>query len=386
MNIALFASAFYPHVGGVEEHVRQSAHAYQARGIEAIVITNRWPRDLPEHEIYEGIPLYRLALRVPENDFKTRVNFHLTHKRIRRAMLDILKKHDIDLLHVHCVSSNAYYALLARESLGLPLVTTTHGERTMWRNRLYLGSHLMEKTLRETLARSDFVTACSRDTLRDMEEFQGQPFAERGRVVYNGVRLDEFEGVAPFSHDRPYVLALGRLIPKKGFDILLRAWAQAQADDAVQKFDLLLAGDGPERGNLESLARELRLDVHFLGRADRPKTVSLFKGCAFFVLPSRLEPMGIVNLEAMAAGRAILASNVGGVPEIVYDDENGILFPSENIEALARELARLCGDEALRNRLGLAGLEHAQRFSWPSIAAQYLEIYDVVRSTRMAAA
>ena len=65
MNIALFASAFYPHVGGVEELVRQLAREYNARGDKAIVLTNRWPRDLPAHEEYEGIPVYRLAMRAP---------------------------------------------------------------------------------------------------------------------------------------------------------------------------------------------------------------------------------------------------------------------------------------------------------------------------------
>ena len=160
MNIALFASAFHPHVGGVEEHVRQLAHAQRKMGMKPIVITNRWPRDLPQHEIYQDIPLYRLPMLIPEGSFKTRLKFKLAHAGIQREMLGILQKHDIDLLHVHCVSSNGYYALLARQWLGLPLVMTTHGERTMDATQIFQRSPFFNRTLRALIQESDAVTAC----------------------------------------------------------------------------------------------------------------------------------------------------------------------------------------------------------------------------------
>ena len=130
--------------------------------------------------------------------------------------------------------------------------------------------------------------------------------------------------------------------------------------------DLLLAGDGPERAALEQLARDLKLGekVKFLGRAERPVAVSLFKGCSFFVLPSRLEPQGIVNLEAMACGKAVIASKVGGVPEIVLDGETGLLFPGEDVAALANALTRMADDAALRARMGAAGRARAETLDW----------------------
>ena len=373
MNVALFASAFHPHVGGVEELVRQLAHAYRAKGVGAIVVTNQWPPTLPAEEEFEGIPLYRLPMRTPEGTLKARVKYHATSGATRRDMLGILRKHKSDLLHVQCVSVNGYYAHLAHEALGLPLIVTAQGERTMDATRVYERSSFLNQTLRTLLAEAAHVTACSRDTLCDIETFYGQPIGARANVVYNGIRLDDFADPTPYSHARPYLLGIGRHVPQKGFDVLLRAFAQA----TLPAHDLLLAGDGPERAGLEELSRSLGLTnrVRFLGRADRAAAVSLFHGCDFFVLPSRQEPQGIVNLEAMAAGKAVLAARVGGVPEIVQDGVTGLLVPGDDAPALAQAMTRLAADASLRQSLGAAGRERAQQFDWAAIAEQYLSLY-----------
>ena len=373
MNIALFASAFHPHVGGVEELVRQLAHAYGRKGHTAIVITIRWPQDLPEFEEYEGIPVYRFAMRTPGGSLRERAKYQLTHASNVRRMLDVLRRHRIDLLHVQCVSANGYYAQVARRALHLPLIVTTQGERTMDAGQIYQRSAFMNRMLCALLAEADHITACSRHTLDDLEGWYGQPFGPRAQVVYNGIDLSSFAAPVPYSHPRPYLLGIGRHVPQKGFDVLLQAFAQADQTS----HDLLLAGDGPERPTLEGLAADLGLGdrMRFVGRADRPMAVSLFAGCSFFVLPSRQEPQGIVNLEAMAAGKAVLASRVGGVPEIVQDDETGLLVPAEDVPALAQAIARLADDASLRQRLGAAGRERAQAFDWDAIAEQYLGIY-----------
>ncbi len=378
MNIALFASAFHPHVGGVEEHVRQLAHAQRKMGMKPIVITNQWPPELPLEEEFEGIPVYRLPMRIPEGDFKARLKYRLTHARISGQMLDILKRHDIDLLHVHCVSSNGYYALLARQSLGLPLVTTTHGERTMDASQIFQRSAFFNHILRALLRESDAVTACSRDTLDDMEKYWGASLGERASVVYNGIEISDFERRSPFQHPKPYILGIGRLVPQKGFDLLIEAFARAK----LESHDLVLAGEGSERESLEKRTREREVEnrVKFVGRADRETVAGLFQGCSFFVLPSRQEPFGIVNLEAMAAGKAIVAARVGGVPEIVFDHENGVLFAGEDVGALAEAMTRLANDQALRERLGANGQMRVRGFAWPVIARQYLDVYE--RATR----
>lgn len=380
MNVAIFASAFYPHVGGVEEAVRQLAREYRRQGISAIILTNRWPRSLPGEEIYEGTPVYRLAMREPEGSLKARVNYLLTHRAICREMFRILKKHQVDLLHVQCVSSNGHYAHIAKGELGLPLVVTTQGERTMDATQLYQRSAFMNQTLRALLGEADHITACSRHTLDDMEEYWGKPFGTRASVVYNGIDLGDFDDVAPHAAEGPYILGIGRLVAQKGFDVLLRAFARAK----IAGWNLLIAGEGPEREALEGLVRDLGLQgrAQLVGRADRAKAVALFRGCEFFVLPSRMEPLGIVNLEAMAAGKPVIASRVGGVPEIVNEGQTGLLFPAEDESALAVMLARLASDAALRKQLGAAGRRAVARFTWPAIAGQYAGIYSEVTSAQ----
>ncbi len=376
MNVALFASAFHPSVGGVEELVRQLAHEYRRRGMSAIVLTNRWPRALTRREEFEGIPVYRLAMRLPEWNLRVRAAYWLGYPRARAEMLAILRKHRIDLLHVQCASSNGHYALLAKRALGLPLVFSSQGERTMDAGRVYENSPFMNRTLRRLLTEADHITACSRDTLEDLEAYSAMKFSERANVVYNGIRTEDFQDAQPYAHPRPYILGIGRLVPQKGFDVLIDAFARAGAPS----HDLLLAGEGPERAALEALARERGLEgrVIFPGRADRATAAALFKGCSFFVLPSRQEPMGIVNLEAMCSGKAVVASRTGGVPEIVLEGETGLLFPPGDSAALAEAIRRLAGDDAARARLGAAGLARAAKFTWPAIASSYRCIYDKV--------
>lgn len=378
MNIAIFASAFHPSLGGVEELVRQLAHAYTRRGLKPIILTNRWPRDLPSHEMFEGLPLYRLALRSPGGTRRDNLVYALTRPFVEAQMRAILRRHDVSLLHVQCVSAAARFALQAQRQLRLPLVVTLQGELTMDASRLFERSPSARQLMHDALREAHAITACSGQTLAEAEAFFGQPFGDRGSVIYNGIRLAEFENVAPHREKRPYIFAIGRHVKQKGFDVLLHAFAAASQNGTDH--DLVLAGDGKERSNLEKLAAELNLGerVRFVGRLEHEEAVRYFAGCSFFVLPSRHEPMGIVNLEAMAAGKAVVASKVGGVPELVIEGETGLLVPGGDSAFLSLALAKLMTDDDLRARLGAAGALRAQKFDWDALAAQYLAVYQSV--------
>jgi len=383
MNVAIFASAFHPSLGGVEELVRQLAHEYKRQGMQAIVLVNRWPRSLPAEEVIEGIPVYRLAMRMPEYNLRVRFNYAVGYPLVRSRMLGILRRHKIDMIHVQCVSANGHYGAIAAHALGLPLVVTSQGERTMDAERVYEKSPFINKVMRDLLARADCVTACSRDTLEDLEQWSGIQLGARGSVIYNGIRINDFDGAEPCAHPRPYILGIGRHVRQKGFDILIEAFAAS----GIKTHDLILAGDGAEHAQLGDLARKLLGEgtVHLIGRADRKKAVALFTGCSFFVLPSRQEPLGIVNLEAMAAGKAVIASRTGGVPEIVADGETGLLTTPADVPALAAALQKLAGDAALRDRLGCAGRERVKNFTWESVATAYRQVYDAALAGRRGA-
>lgn len=376
MNVALFASSYYPHIGGVEELCRQLAIEYRRRGMGVAVFTNRWPRRLAEREVLDGVEVHRLAMRVPAEGVKAKVSWALTAGAVRRRMLGLLRELRPDVVHVQCVSCNAAYALMAKEAQEIPLLVTLQGELTMDATQLFQRSAWAQRTLRASLNEADVVTACSGQTLREAQTWFAQSFRERGRVIYNGISPDDACGAEAHQHPRPYMLAIGRHVAQKGFDVLLQAMVRLIRARGVSH-DLILAGDGAEYSPLKALAHELGLSdrVTFTGRIEHAQAVRLFAGCSFFVLPSRHEPFGIVNLEAMAAGKAVIASNVGGVPEVVIDGETGLLVPPENVEALAAAMDRLIDDEPLRHRLGEAGRKRAPRFAWPMIADQYLEIY-----------
>jgi glycosyltransferase involved in cell wall biosynthesis len=274
------------------------------------------------------------------------------------------------------VSCNAYYAMQAQRRLGLPLVVTLQGELGMDAGGLFQRSAFARTLLRSVLISADAITACSEQTLAEAEGFYGAPLRSRARVVYNGIRLTEFDRVSPYPHPRPYVLAIGRHVPQKGFDVLLRAFAEVVRGGETSH-DLLLAGDGDEHPNLERLCTELGLGerVRLLGKVDHAQALRLFVGCAFFVLPSRHEPLGIVNLEAMAAGKAVIACDVGGVSEVVHNCATGLLVPAGDPHALVEPIRRLCTDQALRDRLAAAGCARARRFDWSEIAEQYAAVY-----------
>lgn len=377
MKIALFPSAFHPNLGGVEELTRQLAHALERRHHRVTVISQRFPLGLPAYEEFEGLPLYRVAfVGAPQGwslgSLKARATWLHRRGAALRETARIVSQIKPDIIHIQCAGPNAYYAAGAARALGLPLVLSAQGELTMDATGLYQKSGWMRVALREILGDAVYVTACSRDALDDVEAFAAPAsLIGRSRVIYNGISLGDFARTPDaHAHARPYIFAMGRFVPQKGFDVLLKAFARAR----LENFDLIVAGDGPERANLRELARALP-NVHFWGRANREDVVRLLRGCAWFVLPSRVEPQGIVNLEAMAAGRAVVASRTGGVPEIVLDGETGVLVPPDDVAALARALQELAEQPRRRAALGNAGLERAQLFDWDVLAAQYEEVY-----------
>jgi glycogen(starch) synthase len=378
-NVAIFASSFHPALGGVEELVRQLAQHQQAEAARPMVLTMRWPKTLPEHEVVEGIPVSRHVFRLPERRARWLAAYSLETLSIQRAIDRELHTHGAELVHVQCVSGNALYAYRAARRLGLPLVVSLQGELSMDAARVYEHSDVLLGLLAFLLQNADAVTACSASTLAEAEAATGVRLGPRGHVVHNGVSITEFDRADPERRSRPYIFALGRHVHQKGFDVLLEAYSTllSTAPDAP---DLVLAGDGPERGSLEALTRRLGLTsrVAFVGRTDRPRTSALFRGCELFVLPSRHEPQGIVNLEAMAAGKPVVATDVGGVAEIVIDHETGLLVRPQEPLQLASAMTDALADRT-QERLGRAGRLRAEQFDWSQVTATYGDVYRAVQ-------
>lgn len=201
-------------------------------------------------------------------------------------------------------------------------------------------------------------------------------------VIPNGVAVEKIQNSVLMQRDmaHPSILFVGRLEKIKGVDILIKSISFVVS--SIPNVHLYIAGIGEEEGELKHLVKKLDIEenVTFLGFVSEDDKWSYYKSTDLCVVPSLEEPFGIVLLEAMACGKPVVASNVGGIPYIVEDGETGLLFECGNIEDLAERVTALLEDKELRKKMGEAGYEKAKEFSWSNIADRTLELYRVVLS------
>jgi glycosyltransferase involved in cell wall biosynthesis len=282
-----------------------------------------------------------------------------------------LERNDVDLVHLH-TSRATWLGGWAARWAGLPALSTRRMDRDVkpgLRTRL-----VYERLTRRTVAISGGVAECLRKGGVPDERVRTiwstvDPAALVARRTRADVRAELGVGAGEVL-----VLAAGRLIPRKGYDVLLAALAKLGG--ASERWKLAIAGDGDEHARLEAQARELGLAgrVALLGR--RGDIADLLGACDVFAMPSRREGLGIAALEAMAVGRAVVASSVGGLGQAVSHGESGLIVPPEDVPALAQALERVIGDVALRERLGAGGRARVEsQFHARSMVAAYESLY-----------
>jgi len=202
--------------------------------------------------------------------------------------------------------------------------------------------------------------------------------------VPNGIDLVRFRSStsAPTAGGCASVVYVGRLEPRKGVEHLVDAIAIAQHRIAALR--LVVVGDGPDRAALEARARAAHVDARFLGAVDDDELVACYRNADVVCSPATSgESFGIVLLEAMAAGRPVVATAIDGYVELAGADTSGArLVRPGDAPALARELIALLSDAAARERLGAQGAAFARRFDWAAIARRLESIYfDALRSS-----
>ncbi|MFD8922289.1 glycogen synthase [Streptomyces sp. NPDC059569] len=305
------------------------------------------------------------------------------------------------------VHSHTWYANLAghvaKLLYGIPHVMTAHSLEPLrpWKAEQLGGGYALSSWAERTAVEgADAVIAVSRGMRDDILACYPALDPERVRVVHNGIdtrlyRPDRGTGVLDrigIDPDRPYVLFVGRITRQKGVPHLLRA-ARA-LDPGAQLVLCAGAPDTPEIGaEFRELVEELgrtRDGVHWIPEMlPRPEVIQLLTHAAVFACPSVYEPLGIVNLEAMACGTAVVASAVGGIPEVVDDGGTGLLVPyderhPEAFESgLTEALNRVLDDPESAARMGAAGRRRAVReFGWDQVARRTYAVYEELLTSR----
>lgn len=269
---------------------------------------------------------------------------------------------------VHANSSKAgVLGRLAAHLARVPVrVFTVHGwafkSHTGLVARLYLWAERLVRPLTTTFV-------CVSTSERELGIEMGTCDAGRSIVIPNAVALPEL-GPAP-TRSVPVIVSVGRLKPPKDFRTLVEALAGLEHD-----FDALLVGDGPDRDDLAQAILDHGLEDRVELTGTRDDVVGVLARADVFVLSSRSEGMPMSALEAMAAGLPVVASAVGGVPEVVVDGQTGVLVPPEDAPALRAAIERLLVDPSLRRRFGEAGRQRAaETFAFPRWQAAHLELY-----------
>jgi glycosyltransferase involved in cell wall biosynthesis len=325
-----------------------------------------------------GFPGYQLNLRGPVVARRPLVSatafwLHLPATLLRLRKL--LRRHRIKVVSIHYPLPSFLYFALCRLLFGVRVVVSAHGADLMPDGRC---APRYPWSTRLLLRACDRVTAPSRNYLESVLDAFPR-LRHKAVPVHNGIDLTEFGGdhcdvgMAPRED---FLLNIAAHNTKKGIDTLLQAMSIARSRRPDLK--LVQVGDGPLRREMEALAERLGLEesVRFLGTQELPAVRRLLGQCAAFVLPSRSEPFGIVLLEAMACGKAVVASRVGGIPEFVVDGESGYLVPPDDPQALADAICRVVAEETARHRLGMAGKKAVvARFTHEHMGARFESIF-----------
>jgi glycosyltransferase involved in cell wall biosynthesis len=375
MRILILTSRYLPHVGGLETVVSNITQRFQAAGHDVLIVTNRYPRTLPAREQIDGIPVQRLLFTMPSRDqisVRSISRFGaslalLPYTALRLGLL--IRQYRPDVLNLHYLGQPALFWWLTHLLYPVPTVISLHGGDV---DGEPYHSHFNYWRFRAAMQRSRAVTACSQSLLQQAIELDPL-LTHKGCVVHNGVDSAQFTSASPYPHPRPYVLGVGQLVPHKGFTLLMDAFRRVAQQ--FPQVDLVIAGDGPERAGLQRRIASMSMQERIIlpGKVPSETVARLMAGSCLVAMPSYREPFGIVALEAMAAGRPVLATPVGGLPEFAATSVNRLVSPDVELwaTALSEMLARYS------NEPPTAMLENQQAavpYSWECVGDRYLSM------------
>ena len=278
-----------------------------------------------------------------------------------------IKEFAPDIVHALYATGNAWWGMKARIR---PLVVSVWGSDVM-----RFPSNLITRTIsKRILARADHICATS-ELLRRVTCEIYQPAELKITITPFGVRIPK--SPPPWPVEGPFRICFAKaLLPIYGPDLLLRAFALAVRSGL--DLSLSMAGQGRMENSLKRLAGELGIAgrVTFVGQIPYDEIYPFIQRHHLMVMPSRMESFGVAVLEAGACARPVIASDTGGVPELLLNHETGFLIPVGDVDRLAEEISKLAQDRASGQKMGLNGFRHvAENFSWESSLDRMSDLY-----------
>jgi glycogen(starch) synthase len=370
-------AAEYDPVGGMQNHTAALSRCLDDRGVRQTIVTSRLAGRAGRTPLGRHGSVVRVGVAVPWLRQLWGVGA-LRHVLRPTAPVDVVHAHQGEDL------ATLLLARLAARVHRCALVVTVHCSVRHTLRGTTLRARLLQSVggavERRVLRRAEVVVALAERTAALLRG-DGLP-ADRVRTIPSGVEPQLFPRVLPDAFGdlpRPRVGYVGRLVPQKRPDLAVGALERMRSPA-----HLVVVGDGPVRPALERRAAASAAPdrISFHGLVPHAEIPAVLSSLDVLVLPSAYEELGSVLVEAMAAGLPVVATRVGGIPEVVADGVTGLLVPAGDATALAGALDRLLGDPALTARLGRCARERSGAYAWPVLAGRIADLYRALQARR----
>jgi len=302
-----------------------------------------------------------------------------------KFLKEIIKEEDVKILHAHVWNpASCRFAFMAAKKMKIPVITTEHDPfKLSWIKDLFK---------KHTLKGISKIITVSEENKKVLKKLYPKHMGKI-TVIHNGIDITWWQSqllrftdddlgeikteVFKAKKDTLIITSVAELHERKGLKFLIKS-----IPGVVEKYPntkLVIVGDGPARENLKSLIKKLKMEKHVILLGRRSDVPQILKSSNIFALPSRREAFGLVNLEAMITPLPVIATKVGGIPEIIEDGKTGILIEAENSEAFTQALTKLISKPDLRKKYAQAGYIRAKEtFSAEKMAEQYEKIYSEI--------
>lgn len=363
MRILYWTQHYWPHIGGVEVLAAEIVPELCRRGFDVTVVTSHGNQNLPDEERHDGVAIHRFPFlqALQERDVEALV-------ACCRRVGDLKRRLQVDLVHINFSDPSVFFHLKTEAAHRRPWLVSVH-------LAVPTTDVAMQSLLRETLTRADVVTANSQAIAEDLATLM-PAVAGKCKVIHHVLRRANITP-SPLPWTPPVLLCLGRVVPEKGFDLAIEAFATLCS--SLPGMRLIVAGDGPARASLEARARDLgvREQVDFLGWTAPQDVPDLINRATVVLMPSRWrEALGLVALQAAQMARPVIAADVGGLPEIVQHGQTGLLFARNDSEGLAAAIRALLREPNATHQMGQRARQIAcTRFSWEGQVDRLEAIY-----------